>query len=248
MDNNIDTAVIFAAGLGSRMGQVTQEIPKPLARINKSTLLDLVVKQITASGIKKIMINVHYKAACIIEHIVKRDNCANITIIQEASLLETGGSLANLLDLHGIKSPVLTCNVDTIWTERDNIVSQIKRLLDAWPKLPDDKLLLMLVSKDLHGAPPKKDFRFEGGRLWVAPDPDCYYIGSQIIDPRLLKPYRDQKKFSLAEVYMGMKGDSGFMSNAYAIEFAGQDVFHVGDQKTLEFAIAHSRNHEELNW
>jgi MurNAc alpha-1-phosphate uridylyltransferase len=233
----IDTAIIFAAGLGSRMQSHENGVPKPITRICQRTLIDIVIRQIVDAGLKRVIINVHYKAKDIIAHLRQQDNAVPLTIVEEPELLETGGSLINMLRLLHIESPVVTCNVDTIWTEKDGTESQIAQLLKTWPSLPHDKKLLLLVADQLKGAPPeRRDFAVKGGALHIGGNAQHYYIGSQIIDPAVLLPHENDRAFSLSKVYRNLADENGMLRGAYALDFSGRDVFHVGDQAALKAA------------
>ena len=66
-------AMIFAAGLGKRLGTITQEVPKALVDINGKTALQLAVEKCTGFGFNDIIINVHHFAD-MVEEEVKRLN------------------------------------------------------------------------------------------------------------------------------------------------------------------------------
>jgi 2-C-methyl-D-erythritol 4-phosphate cytidylyltransferase len=72
--------MIFAAGLGKRLGKITQSIPKALVDINGKTTLQLAVEKCTLSGFEDIIINVHHFAD-MVEDEVKRLNKKGFRII-----------------------------------------------------------------------------------------------------------------------------------------------------------------------
>jgi len=108
-------AMIMAAGKGTRLGNITDTIPKVLLEINGKSLLRLAVENCTASGFGDIIINVHYMADMVGDEIKKlRHDGFRITISDERDqLLETGGGLFRARDFFD-ENPFLLCNADTI--------------------------------------------------------------------------------------------------------------------------------------
>jgi NDP-sugar pyrophosphorylase family protein len=114
-------AMIFAAGLGTRLQSITQNLPKALVMVAGLPLLEHCLKTLNAQGFDKIVINVHHFADRIEAYLCERpDSGQRILISDERSaLLETGGGLrkAAPLLLHGFDSndendPILLHNVD----------------------------------------------------------------------------------------------------------------------------------------
>jgi N-acetyl-alpha-D-muramate 1-phosphate uridylyltransferase len=88
-------AMIFAAGLGKRLGKITEKIPKALVDINGKTALQIAVEKCSSFGFDDIIINVHHFAD-MVENEVSRLNKMgfNITVSDERDmLLENGGGL-----------------------------------------------------------------------------------------------------------------------------------------------------------
>jgi NDP-sugar pyrophosphorylase family protein len=108
-------AMIFAAGLGKRLGNITESIPKALVDINGKTALQLAVEKCSAYGFDDIIINVHHFAD-LVEDEVKRLNKKGFRISvsdEREKLLENGGGLYKARDFFG-KDPFLLYNVDII--------------------------------------------------------------------------------------------------------------------------------------
>jgi Nucleoside-diphosphate-sugar pyrophosphorylase involved in lipopolysaccharide biosynthesis/translation initiation factor 2B, gamma/epsilon subunits (eIF-2Bgamma/eIF-2Bepsilon) len=108
-------AMIFAAGLGKRLGNITESIPKALVDINGKTALQLAVEKCSAYGFDDIIINVHHFAD-MVEDEVKRLNKIGFRISvsdEREKLLENGGGLYKARDFFG-KNPFLLYNVDII--------------------------------------------------------------------------------------------------------------------------------------
>ena len=88
-------AMIFAAGLGKRLGKITEHIPKALVDINGKTALQMAVEKCSAHGFNDIIINVHHFADMVEEDVKRlRKMGFKISVSNEREmLLETGGGL-----------------------------------------------------------------------------------------------------------------------------------------------------------
>ena len=86
--------MIMAAGLGKRMRPLTATRPKPLIDVAGKALLDHVLDRLTAAGVKKVVVNVHYLADALEAHLASREHGLEVVISDERDLLmETGGGL-----------------------------------------------------------------------------------------------------------------------------------------------------------
>jgi len=108
-------AMIFAAGLGKRLGPITRNIPKALVDINGKTALQLAVEKCTASGFNDIIINVHHFADLVEEEVLRLNNMGfRISVSDERDmLLENGGGLYKARNFFD-NNPFLLYNVDII--------------------------------------------------------------------------------------------------------------------------------------
>lgn len=108
-------AMIFAAGLGTRLSPFTNDKPKALVPYNGIPLLQIVIQNLAKQGINEFIINIHHFASKVKNFLAENNNFnQTVTISDETDLLlETGGGLqkvANLLD----DSPFLVHNVDIL--------------------------------------------------------------------------------------------------------------------------------------
>ncbi|MGA1977947.1 MAG: nucleotidyltransferase family protein [Bacteroidales bacterium] len=108
-------AMILAAGKGTRMGKITESIPKVLIDINGKSLLEIAVEKCTEEGFDDIVINVHSFADMVGEEIVRlRKKGFRISVSDERDmLLETGGGLYRARDFFD-SEPFLLYNADII--------------------------------------------------------------------------------------------------------------------------------------
>lgn len=94
------TAMVLAAGLGTRLRPITDGMPKPLVRIRGRALLDHAIDRLATAGVETVVVNVHYRADQIIAHLAARKS-PRIVISEERDLLETGGGVGKALPLLG---------------------------------------------------------------------------------------------------------------------------------------------------
>lgn len=109
------TAMILAAGLGTRLKALTQDKPKALVTLNGKPLLQHCIENLIANGFHHIVINVHHFGDQIIEFVGNRSFEADIEISDERELLmDTGGGIIKATPLFKDSKAVLVHNVDII--------------------------------------------------------------------------------------------------------------------------------------
>ena len=182
------TAMVLAAGLGERMRPLTEKVPKPLVPVAGKPLLDHVLDRLSAAGVERAVVNVHYLADQIEHHVAAR-KAPQITISDErAKLLNTGGGVVKALPKIG-PSPFFHINSDTIWI--DGVKPNLERLAEAFDPDSMDALLLLAPSAHSIGYAGRGDFQMQtDGRLTkrgehqVAP---FVYAGAALLRPELFK-------------------------------------------------------------
>ena len=109
-------AMIFAAGLGTRLKPLTDTMPKALVRVGGQPLLWHVIHKLKHAGYERIVINVHHFAGQIVDYLKANDNFGlDIRISDESDmLLETGGGIKKALPLFDPTEPILIHNVDIL--------------------------------------------------------------------------------------------------------------------------------------
>ena len=86
----VETGMVLAAGLGTRLRPITNDQPKALVTVQGRTLLDRAFDHLESVGVKRAVVNTHHKAEMIERHLESRKTPA-ITISHEPVLLDTGG-------------------------------------------------------------------------------------------------------------------------------------------------------------
>lgn len=91
----INTAMLLAAGFGTRMKELSVEVPKPLLPLNDHRIIDIILLKLAASGIKRVVINLHYLGDRIEAYVGNgKRHGLEILYSREEILLDTGGGIA----------------------------------------------------------------------------------------------------------------------------------------------------------
>jgi NDP-sugar pyrophosphorylase family protein len=109
-------AMIFAAGLGTRLKPLTDTMPKALVTVGGMPLIWHVIMKLKAAGYERLVVNVHHFAQQIVDYLAANGNFGlDIRISDETGgLLETGGGIRKALSLFDPTSPILIHNVDIL--------------------------------------------------------------------------------------------------------------------------------------
>ena len=183
------TAMVMAAGLGKRMRPLTATVPKPLVEVAGRPLIDHVFQRLAAAGVERAVVNVHYLADALIDHLGDRFEGIEIVISDErARLMETGGGLAQARPLLG-DEPIVVVNSDNLWV--DGPVDAIRLLAARWDDAAMDALLLTVPLARAHNFRGPGDFHLAAdGRITRRRRPGAVapfaYTGVQILHPRII--------------------------------------------------------------
>ena len=109
-------AMIFAAGMGTRLKPLTDTMPKALVTVGGQPLIRRVIARLKEAGATRIVVNVHHFANQIVSYLHDNDNFGtDIRISDEtAQLLETGGGIKKAAPLFKADEPILIHNVDIL--------------------------------------------------------------------------------------------------------------------------------------
>ena len=177
------TAMVLAAGLGTRMRPLTDRLPKPLVKVAGQTLLDRGLDALAAAGVTRAVVNIHHLGQQIIQH-VKGRTTPDIIISDESDrLLDSAGGIVRALPQLG-NDPFVILNADTFWIDRDG--SDLERLALAWDDARMDILLMLASPDNATGHDGSTDFLLApGGQLARGKNvPDgLIYAGVGIIHP-----------------------------------------------------------------
>jgi MurNAc alpha-1-phosphate uridylyltransferase len=179
-------AMVLAAGRGERMRPLTDTLPKPLVVVAGKPLLDHVLDRLAAAGVERAVVNVHYLADLIENHLAGRKAPRIVISDERAQLLDTGGGVVMALPALG-RAPFFHINSDTIWI--DSVKPNLERLAEVFDPATMDALLLLAPSTESIGDSGRGDFVMmpdrrlrRRGEREVAP---FVYAGAAILRPEL---------------------------------------------------------------
>jgi len=193
------SAMVLAAGLGTRMRPISDTLPKPLVELAGQTLLDHAIDRLAMVGIERVVVNVHYKADIVIARLAERDH-PRIEISREDELLETGGGVARALPLLG--ECFFVVNGDVVWLDgKDHALS---RLAAAFDPAQMDAVLLFQRTTNAVGYEGSGDYFLDPlgvprrrGEREIAP---YLFSGVQLLHRRLFDGVAE-RRFSLNLLY-----------------------------------------------
>ncbi|MFT3921629.1 MAG: nucleotidyltransferase family protein [Myxococcales bacterium] len=228
------SAMVFAAGLGTRMGELTRSTPKPLVQVGGRALLDYALTHFEQAGCERIVVNCHYLGEQIAAHVAARRGPSAIALSREEVLLETGGGVMQALPLLG-EGPFFSANSDTIWLDHAGDSSALGRLSEAFDPARFDALLLLHPRERAIGYRGPGDFDLnEQGELVRSPSPRYVFSGLQILTPALFAG-RTVAPFSLRELYRAAERPDGSLARMGGLVHRG-DWIHVGTPGELREA------------
>jgi MurNAc alpha-1-phosphate uridylyltransferase len=178
--------MVLAAGLGTRMRPLTDGKPKPLVQVAGKPLLDHVLDKLAAAEVETVVVNVHYLADQIEQHLAARRTPRIVISDERPRLLGTGGGVVNALPRLG-GAPFFHINSDTLWL--DGVTSNLTRLATVFDPARMDALLLLAATSDSIGYTGRGDYTMDPagalrrrGEHEVAP---FVYAGVAILSPAL---------------------------------------------------------------
>lgn len=177
--------MVLAAGLGTRMRPYTDDLPKPLIKVAGKPLIDWTLDRFAAAGVRRAVVNVHYRADQMEAHLAGRRRPKVLISDERALLLETGGGLKKARALLGA-APVYCSNTDAILV--DDGVEPCAALATAWRDDETDVLLLLVPAGKASGYDGAGDFELDGDtpRWRAGAAAPFVFTGLQILRPSLL--------------------------------------------------------------
>ena len=183
----VSHAMIMAAGLGTRMRPLTDSLPKPLVVLDGQTLLDHALARLVAAGVTKVVVNVHYLAGLIEDHLSARKQPEVFISDERDMLLDTGGGISRALPELG-DDAFFVLNCDSLWHE--TTVPLLEQLRGAWDGAKMDCLLALAPTRDSLGYDGAGDFeRAPDGTLTRRAGSKAPYVntGAYLIHPRVFQ-------------------------------------------------------------
>lgn len=217
-------ALLFAAGLGTRLKPFTDHHPKALAEVAGKTLLEHNIRYLQGFGIRDVVVNVHHFAEQIEEVLLRNDNFGSHVEISDerAEVLETGGGLLKALPLLRAEESFVVMNVDVLTNlNLDTLIATHKvngnDATLAVMHRKSSRYLLFDESLQLCGWRNEKTGGEKLPRATGSLTPFAF-TGIQILSRHLVEAIPQSGKFSLIEAYLAL-------ANSHRI--CGYD--HTGD-------------------
>ena len=196
----ISQAMIFSAGLGTRMLPLTENIPKPLVKINNKSLLKNNIEKLIASKFRNIVVNACHHSDKIISETKMFES---VKVIVETERLETGGGLLNAINEEYFwkNTPIVLLNGDIFWYDKN--YKSIDKIISLWNPNKMDMLLCLKRKEDFFGYNGNGDFDLQSDNELVSKleknqNPLYAYTGLQIIKQDIIKNIK-KNCFSLKE-------------------------------------------------
>lgn len=228
------TAMVFAAGLGTRMRPVTDTIPKPLVRVAGHTMLDHMLDRLAEAGVSRAVVNVHYRADQIEEHLRGRTAPEIVVSDERARLLDQAGGIRRALRALG-PDPFVICNTDAVWIAGPR--PNLPRMFGDWDPERMDVLLLVAEAAGSVGVDWPGDFHMDSeGRLARRAEGDVapfVYAGVGLMKPEAFAGLDDGVPVRLAPYFF----DAAAEGRLFGTRLDGRWL-HVGTPEAIAEADA----------
>jgi len=180
------SAIVLAAGLGTRMRPYNGHIPKPLVAVGGKSLIDYGLDRLADAGVERAVVNVHHLADAVERHLSARQKPHIIISDERGELLGTGGGIAKALPQLG-DAPFFLVNSDTLWL--DGVKPNFVRLAENFDAKTMDALLLLAPTMGSLGYEGRGDYTMlPDGRLRRRGEQEAVpfiYAGAAILTPAL---------------------------------------------------------------
>ncbi len=227
----IEKAMILAAGLGTRMRPLTNDTPKPLIKVNGKALIDYKLDAAKQAGIKTVVVNVHYLADQLEDHLHQVNGLEIIISDEREELLDSGGGIANALNHFG-DQPFAILNSDTFW-HADQPPSLVQ-LMEHWNKENMDILMALAKTEEAVGFGGAGDFFKDQNHLLTRRGKQLSapfaFSGDYIVHPKIFQNAPDGR-FSANSLF-----DTAIAAQRlYGLKMNGLWL-HVGTQQSISEA------------
>jgi N-acetyl-alpha-D-muramate 1-phosphate uridylyltransferase len=180
------SAMVLAAGLGTRMRPYNGHLPKPLVEVGGKALIDYSLDRLAEAGAVRAVVNVHHLADALVQHLAARKHPQIVISDERAALLGTGGGIAKALPQLG-GGPFFLVNSDTLWL--DGVRPNFVRLAETFDPAIMDALLLLAPTAGSIGYSGRGDFAMlPEGRLRRRAEKEVVpfvYAGAAVLSPDL---------------------------------------------------------------
>jgi NDP-sugar pyrophosphorylase family protein len=231
-------AMLFAAGLGTRLRPLTDHLPKALVELKGTALLIHQLNLLKQADIKEVIINIHHHAEKMVSFIENLQTPGMKLIISDESqeLLDTGGGLKQAAQWLNGKDPFFVINADVIcnFDLRQMLALHLKSRAEvslAVTNRHSSRQLLFDSQNKLCGWKNNQTGELKSIKPLRAGTPFSF-SGIHLINPIIFELFDDEKVFSIIDAYLKL----GDKLSIQAFEHPTEGWFDVGDIKKLEAA------------
>ncbi len=198
-------AMIFAAGLGTRLRPLTDDRPKALATVGGRTLLEIALTRLRTFGVDEVIVNVHHFADQIVSFLAANGNFGmRIEVSRENELLDTGGGLKKAAWFFGADEPFIVHNVDVLSTIDLGRIVEFHRQHDALATLAvqqreTSRPLLFDSKNQFRGRAARSESAQKTSSQPLQPQAFC---GIHVISPRIFAELDEEGAFSIIDAYV----------------------------------------------
>ncbi len=194
-------AMIFAAGIGSRLKELTRDTPKCLMQVGGVTMLERVVTRLKDAGVTSIAINVHHHAEKVVQLVESRNYFGiEVTFSHEPVLLDTGGGLKKLRAFFEKEDAFFIHNADIYCT------TDLTRLMRIHRERQAVATLLVMQRPDPRGLYFDQDHKLVGWTGEQAPPaPQARllpFCGISVASSTLFDSMGDDEVFSIVRTFL----------------------------------------------
>lgn len=213
-------AMVFAAGVGSRLGSLTAACPKCLMPLGKETILSHVINRLKLAGVTEVVINLHHLAQMVIDYVTSQSFFGiKVFFSHEESLLDTGGGLKRAMNFF-LNEPAFFVHNSDIYSETDlNLILSAHSSANAMSTL--------LLRDEFRDESSRRGLYFDDSMQlvgWTAesshpPENSKFYAfcGIQVTTPKIFSLMPNAEVFSIIEPYMSASNQGervlGFISS-----------------------------------
>ncbi len=224
-------AMVFAAGLGTRLRPLTDDRPKALVTIAGRTLLDITLARLRTFGVHEVIVNVHHFADQVVDYLAANQNFGmRIEVSREEVLLDTGGGLMKaawffLEPGADASQPFFIHNVDVLssidltgmveFHQQHNALATL-----AVAERPTSRPLLFDANGQLRGRGAANRTQTIGAQPMGAPGPSpsgtgvsatagpthsetaLAFAGIHVVSPRIFDRLEEEGAFSIIDAYV----------------------------------------------
>ncbi|MFI5461293.1 MAG: NDP-sugar synthase [Isosphaerales bacterium] len=230
-------AMVFAAGVGSRLRPLTDEIPKALLDVGGAPMIERVIRRLQTAGVTELVVNLFHLADRIVEFLASKDDFGlRIEFTREAELLDTGGGLKNAAWFFDDGRPFFLHNVDVLSDIDLEELLRFHQKVGALATLavqsrPSSRQLLFDRDGRLCGRESAEGVEWaKGPRSGVE---RLAFTGIHVIDPAIFPKMTETGVFPITRTYLRLAGE-GERIVAYRAD--GRDWQDIGSPEKLEEA------------